>query len=267
MKLTRLMWALAATLFFVSCQKDDNDDTATKDQAAKLSVASTTSSAAFNDVFDLVLQDGEDNGLGRTTSCATVSINPSTPGVFPKTVTIDFGAGCTSPNGITRRGKVIAVFSNFIHVSGSTINVTFDNYFVQNYKVEGNFSITNNGGTGLNFTTATTGGKLTYPDGTTYYNYNGTHTWAQTSGAGTLTFLDDAYTITGNSTTTASTGSSLGVNITTPLVKAVTCHNVSAGVQSFQYNVIAGTLDYGGGTCDNLATLTIGGFSQVIILP
>src|SRR5262245_42779631 len=95
MKLTSLsLLALATTLTLVSCQKDNNEDTADRDQAAKLTVASGTSSTAFNDVFDIVLQQGEDNGLGRIAACATVNINPSTPGVFPKTVTIDFGTGC-----------------------------------------------------------------------------------------------------------------------------------------------------------------------------
>ncbi len=266
------LWILTP-LIFVACKKNTDNPDNNQAEAVKLSVGSTVSKAAYDDVFDLILQDGENNNLGgrsssqRTSSCATITIDPATPGVFPKTMTIDFGAGCTGPYGIVRKGKVIAVLSNRIHLAGTTIAVTFDNYYVNNYKVEGNFSVTNNGGTGLNFTTQTTNGKLTYPDGTTYFNYNGTHTFTQTAGSGTPTFIDDSFTITGNSVTTSSVGNSLTVSISTPLVKNSSCHNVSAGVQQFTYNSISGSLNYGDGTCDNLALITIGAFSQIISLP
>ncbi|MDP5001296.1 MAG: hypothetical protein NWQ15_05310, partial [Flavobacterium sp.] len=38
-------------------------------------------------------------------SCATVTVDNATPGVFPKTFTIDFGSGCVS-NGILRSGSI-----------------------------------------------------------------------------------------------------------------------------------------------------------------
>ncbi len=262
---------ILATISFVACQKDNNDND--KPTAAiELSVASSSSKAAFEDAFNIVLQDGESNNLGRSTegrtsSCATVTLNPTTPGVFPKTLTIDFGTGCTGGDGVVRKGKIIAVFSNRISIAGTTVNISFDNYHVNNFKVEGNIAFTNNGGTGLNITRSISNGKLTYPDGTTYFNYTGTHTLAQTAGASTLTFLDDSFSITGNSVTTSSTGNSLAVTITTPLVKNATCHNISAGVEQFTYNSISGSLNFGSGTCDNTALLTIGAYSQVVILP
>jgi hypothetical protein len=265
--------SLALSLVFTSCQKE-NDNDPDQNQAAELSVASARSQAAYEDVFDIVLQDGEANGVSgrgesasRIASCATVTISPLDPGTWPKTMTIDFGTGCTAPNGITRKGKVIAVLSERIRLTGTTITVTFENYYVNNYKVEGTITITNNGGTGLNFTRQVANGKLTYPDGTTYYTYTGSHSLAQTAGASTITFVDDVFNVTGGGTTVSSTGNSLTTNITTPLVKATSCHNVSAGVTQFTYNNLSGSLDFGNGTCDNLATLTIGPFTQVVILP
>lgn len=258
---------LALSITIISCQKD-KDDTADRTKAVELATGSAASKAAYDDVIDVVLQDGEANGLGgRSASCATVTVTPSTPGVFPKTMTIDFGSGCTGPGGVTRKGKIIAVFSNRIHIAGATVAISFDNYYVNNFKVEGNVTFTNNGGTGLNFSRQVSNGKLTYPDGTTYYNYTGSHTLSQTAGAGTLTFVDDEFSITGNGTTTSSAGNSLAVTITTPLLKKNSCHNVSGGVEQFTYNTISGSLNFGDGTCDNQALVTIGSFTFPITLP
>lgn len=266
--------ALAIALTFFSCKKvKEAVDTKPADAIA-LSIASGTSETLYDDAFDVVLQDGESNSIAgretaaaRTGSCATVTLSPADLTTFPKTMTIDFGAGCTSSNNITRKGKLIAVLSGKIRTAGTTLAVSFDNYSVNGFKVEGNYMITNNGGTGLNFTRQVSNGKLTYPDGATWYTYTGTHTLAQTGGSGTVTFADDNFSVTGNGITTSSAGNSLTVNITTPLVKAGTCRNISSGIEQFTYNSISGSLNFGDGTCDNLALLTVGVFSQTVILP
>ena len=263
---------LCVTLAFVSCEKEKEEDPDQND-AAQLSEASARSEAAFEDVFDIVLQDGEANGLSnrgtsvsRIASCALVNINPL-GSTWPKTMTIDFGTGCTAPNGVTRKGKLIAVLSGPILLSGTTVAVSFDGYYVNYYKVEGNVLFTNNGGTGLNVTRQTTNGKLTYPDGTTFYTYNGSHTLSQIAGANTISFVDDVFNITGGGTTGSSAGNALTTNITTALVKATACHNVSAGVTQFTYNNISGSLNFGNGNCDNLATLTVGQFTHIVLMP
>jgi hypothetical protein len=273
-KLTRLLTA-AAMLFSLgialySCKKEsDKKQNNDQPEALQLSVANNIAETAYDDAFNVVLQDGQTNNVaGRGNSCATVTLSNTEPNVFPKTMTIDFGTGCTSNDGVTRMGKITATLSGKIRTAGTTIAVTFENYIVNGFKVEGTLTITNNSGqSGLGFTTQTTNGKLTYPDGTTFYTHTGTHTLTQTAGAGTVTFADDSFSLTGNGTTTSSAGNSLTVNITTPLVKNATCDNFSAGVQEFTYNTISGSLNYGDGTCDNIAKLTIGAYSQDITLP
>ncbi len=275
---TTSLWKLTTvvivglSLVIVSCEKEKEEDPDQND-AAKLSEASARSEAAFEDVFDVVLQDGEANGMAnrggnvsRIASCASVTIAPL-GSTWPKTMTINFGTGCMGPNGVVRKGKIISVLSGPILLSGTTVAVSFENYYVNNYKVEGNVLYTNNGGTGLNVTRQTTNGKLTYPDGITFYTYNGSHTLSQTAGANSITFVDDVFSITGGGTTGSSAGNTLTTSITTALVKATACHNVSAGVTQFTYNNISGSLNFGNGTCDNLATLTVGPFTHIVILP
>lgn len=260
-----LVIALSVVIF--SCKKDKKEEP-NNAEAIQLSVANNVSETAYDDVFNVILEDGFNKGVAaKENSCANVTLSNTDPNTFPKTMTIDFGTGCSS-NGITRKGKIIATLSGKILATGTTVTVSFDNYHVNDFKVEGTFSITNNsGGAGLSLTTQTTNGKLTYPDGTTYYTYSGTHTLIQSAGAGTPSIADDSFSITGNSTTASSAGNSLTVSITTPLVKNALCTNIVSGVQSFTYNSIGGTLNYGDGTCDKIATLTIGSYSQQIILP
>jgi hypothetical protein len=205
---------------------------------------------------------------GRGESCATVILDNADPNTFPKTMTVDFGAGCTSANGITRKGKLIVNLSGKIRTNGTVLTINFENYYVNGYKLEGTLSITNNStGGALSFTTQTTNGKLTYPDGTTIFTHTGTHTLSQTAGAGTITFTDDDYTLTGTGTTSSSAGNTLSTSISTALVKKASCKNIVSGLQNFTFNNISGTLNYGDGSCDNLATLTIGQFNQTVTLP
>jgi len=257
-------------LMFNSCKKDKEEKT-NKDQtdAAELSVANNIAESLYDDVFNNVLLDGQSNNVaGRGNSCATVTLNNSDPDTYPKIMTLDFATGCTGFDGLTRKGKIIATLSGRIRTAGTSITISFDNYSVNDFKLEGEFSITNNSGnSGLSFTTQTTNGKLTYPGGTLYYTHSGNHTLTQTAGAGTPSFLDDSFSLTGSGTTASSLGNSLTVNITTPLVKNASCANVVSGVEQFTYNNINGTLDFGDGSRDNLAALTIGSYHQTVILP
>ena len=78
---------------------------------------------------------------------------------------------------------------------------------------------------------------------------------------------DDVYSIAGSNSFSSSFGNTLDVTITTTLSKAYTCHNVGSGVISFTYNKkLNGTLDFGNGTCDNQATITVGTMTKDVTL-
>ena len=263
--------ALAALITLSACKKDyKNDSNGDADTSASLASSGSISQSLYDDAFDVITSEGEASSVnGRVETCATVTLSPADTTTFPKTMTIDFGSGCTSANGIVRKGKIIATLSGKLRKSGTTVSVSFSNYYVNNYHVEGTYSITTNSGNGngLNYTTAVSGGKITYPDGNTWYSYSGTHTLAQTSGAGTATFADDVYSWTGGFSSSNSAGKSLTVSITSALIKSMSCKNIISGVQTFTYNAISGSINYGDGACDNQATLTIGSKTTPITLP
>jgi hypothetical protein len=187
-------------------------------------------------------------------------------GVFPKTVTIDYGTGCTTL-GITRKGKIVYTISNLFRYPGAVITASFQNYNVNGYKLEGVFSITNNtSGNTISLATQTSSGKLTYPDGK-WYTYSGQRSWVMTAGMLTAALSDDEYTVTGNGVLESSAGNSLSGTINTGLLRKLSCMNIVSGTIDLVYNGIQGLFDYGTGDCDKKATVKVGTKVYEVTLP
>lgn len=279
MKMKLALFSYAAIGVFLtsvisSCSKKDNNpvDTA-KDQptAVNLTIASSVSETLYDDVFNQINIEAENNNIaGRFSSetgvqgCATITVSPADLNTFPKTLTIDYGTGCTVGS-ITRKGKLIVTLSGRLRTSGTTATVAFENYSVNEYKLEGTLTIANNTANNvLSFSTQTTNGKLTYPGGIAFYTHSGSHTYTQVAGSNTTTYADDSWSVSGSGTTTSSANEVLTVTIKTPLVKSVACGSVISGVEDFKYNNVAGTLNFGEGTCDRQAQLTIGTYTTTV---
>jgi hypothetical protein len=282
---TLITVAFAATTFFASCSKD-NTDTGNTDETTlvTLGAADATAESVYDDAYNEIMITNEESGLmnrsntggnntvsGKVSSpngCATITVNPADPAVFPKTVTIDYGtSGCTGTSGIIRKGKIIYNLSGKFRNAGSVISVTFESYSANGYTIAGTYSITNNGGgDGLNVSTQVTGGKITYPDGK-YYNYSGAKTLVQAAGVATPDVTDDEFTITGNNTLSSSDGNAVTATIKTALLKKNSCRNIVSGTIEIVYNSIKGLMDYGTGACDNTATITVGNKTEIITLP
>ena len=192
-------------------------------------------------------------------SCATVTVTPQN--TFPKTIVIDFGTGCASADGITRKGKINITLSDYVHNPGTTAVMTFENYYTVGFKVEGTITWTNTSTpNGISWTRQITNGRVVEPIGGYYWTHAGTKTVTQIAGANTpLNLLDDVYSVTGNHTVTNPAGKTRTVTILEALEKKTTCHNVSKGKMKIQATSHFATLDYGDGTCDNIATITIDG--------
>ena len=287
------MIALTAVISLVlgSCKKSDvSNVTASNDsKAATLSDSSTVAENVYYDVLNNAFVGYSDNASsmgvsqrGKTTtlstgtegigtghlSCAAYTISDTVHGHYPKTLTLDFGTGCASIDGILRTGKVIYTFSGPLFTPGTTVSVSFNQYTVKGYGIQGQYAITNNSTqNGVSFTTLVTNGILTCPD-LTNFHYSHNKTYTQTAGASTpFDISDDVYAINGNSAFSSSDGSSLVLNVTTPLVRNFTCLNITQGIVAFVYNQgISGTIDFGDGGCDNTATLKVGNITRTVTL-
>lgn len=246
-----------------SCKKSDTKDEleTTFELSGDQAMADNLTQDA-NDVFMEIAQDNNIAGnfapapVENIIPCATVTITPTTG--FPKTVVIDFGVSCTH-NGITRSGKINVVLTDSVRRPGSTATMTFTNYYVNGYKVEGTYTWTNTSTPGTrSWTRVTQNGKITAPNAR-YWLHSGTRYVTQTAGVATHTIIDDVFSITGTHTITNSSGATRDCNVLEALQKKTACSNIDKGKLKVQGPNHYATIDFGDGTCDNLATISIDG--------
>ena len=117
--------AIGAITIFFACKKDDKAgaDEKRDNQTIAAAQKETEINAAYEDAFGVVLdansfhtglngQARKAPGAPNTARCrGTVEFYPVDNTTFPKTVVIDFGAGCADPIGPTRKGKIKIVVS------------------------------------------------------------------------------------------------------------------------------------------------------------
>ncbi len=268
----------AGIVYFSSCTK------AKLNRSTTTSADNSTAENAFNDVYKVVNETAEDESSNKAVkaysfgNCATVTVNPAWPdSTFPKTVTIDFGTtNCTGTDGKLRRGKIVYTISDRYRNAGCVISVTPENYYVNDYKVEGSKTITNNGrnsNDNLSYTIEVTGAKVTSPDGDEIsWESSRTREWIEgeattfwTDGIAGIT--DDVYSITGNASGINRNGTNFTVTIIEPLIVKIGCRWITKGILEIAPEGLKKrTVNYGDGNCDNEATVEIGNKTYNITL-
>lgn len=274
--------AIVMLSFFISCDSsnDGNDNNPTL--TAKDIAVNSKIDVAIDDVVYIVEdQYTAQQSISNRSSTASKSILP-TCATFTTvlvdgtwTRTIDFGsAGCTLPNGNVLKGKIIISFSNDFTSKSRTLSYRFVDFYHNGKLLQGNKSITyESKSTELLATehpvmTFTVDMKITFDDGKVY-SRTGTTVKETVEGNETpLNWEDNVFLVTGNSATSLANGDTITTVITTPLRYITSCKLPFpvSGIVSITKNTSVGTLDFGDGKCDNLATLTIDGVTKDIIL-
>lgn len=285
---------LFSSLFLASCQKEQSQSAQDAQEVEASRVSGESESEAetfFNGVFDDAMGVNDEVALGgtgvfgRLNVCPTVTVtrlNP--PDLFPVRVEMDFGAnGCIGPDGHFRKGKVITVYTKRLIIPGAVAETSFEGFYVDSVHVEGAHRIANistvvTPGTApvdRKFRVVITNGKLTKPNGN-YVSWNSEKTISQVEGLSTIIPMDDIFKIEGGSRGQVKRGNLLvgfNSNITDPLMKRFNCRWIAKGVvkttrvNASTTNPWTATLNFGNGSCDNLAVLTINGVSYQITLP
>jgi hypothetical protein len=268
----KLLVVAAITFSLVSCKKDR---TAAIDEIETTFEASDNQAKADNlnqDAGDVMEEAaarhgllGNANGCGNPNTmnwigiCATVTVT----GTFPaKNIKIDFGTGCTSPNGAVRKGIMNILLTDSIRTPGSKATITFDNFYVNGFKKEGTIIRTNTTVAGSNTRShnrTVTDGKITSPAGK-YWLHSCNLDITQTAGINTpCDITDDVYQISGTRSTTNAEGKTRTGTTQTPLQKKTNCSSIDQGILKIQGPNHYAIIDFGNGTCDNQATISIDG--------
>jgi hypothetical protein len=278
LRLLSIALTFSVGAFLISCSEDE-----TLNSSDKQSVSSEASTDSyFEEAEDLssTVSFATNGDLGGRVHgvdddrlvCATLSLSDGAT-LTDGTITIDFGTGCTRGE-ITRKGKIIITYSGDRRTEGSSHTITFDGFYVNGVKIEGTrtvevFDATE---TYIIHEITLTGGKITWPDGTSASR--DAHHFRKWDRKGTPARLDDEIRILADGTATGSNrdGVEYSMQITEDIVFKAECLALkrflpASGEKVLLIGANAGreiTVNYGTGDCDNLITVTINGQTTVV---
>jgi len=273
------MVAATIGLFFTACRKEKDEKPVVVDSDTGGAAENALAEGAFNDAGNISDQAAAGNltsylpantgteERGLLSACATVTRDTVSN---PRTITVYFGpTNCLCGDGRYRRGTVNISYSGHYRDSLSTHTITFTDYYVNDNQVLGSKTVTNNGHNNsgnLTFTITVSGTIIrANSGGTVTWNSNRVREWIE--GENTLIWSDDVYLITGTASGTHANGNTYTATITTPLKIKLDCHYiVSGGMDLIPSGKPTRSIDWGNGTCDDQATVTINGTIYYITL-
>jgi hypothetical protein len=287
--------SLIALLFLViSCGKEKSLTTAQEEEMAQVSSESSGEAEnTFSETFDDVMGVNNEVGIagsgvfyGRVDSlspavrCFSVTIIRLSNTPFPVKVIVDFGnTGCIGPDGHKRRGKIITTYTDRLTNPGAVATTVFENFYVDSVHVEGTHKVSNTSEPPnilRRYKVQVIDGKMTKPSGN-FIEWNSTRSIMQIEGVATADPRDDVYKIYDGTASGRVRRGNLIVRwestITEPLIRRVTCRWIVKGIiRTVRVNLPGNSpwvslLNFGNGICDNLATLTVNGRTQIITLP
>lgn len=266
-------------VFLSSCEKTDETLDLTTDNELEAVMQQTFAA----ELFDEIIEIGEEAEAAATTKSTEEVAGPFfrlsecvdiSREFFEgsRTITIDFGEeNCEGADGKFRRGKIIIIRSGFYWHSEVTATYTFENYFVDDNQVIGTKSYTgafNDDGTYSSSFTAE--GEIILADDAGTITWNSTRNYYISEGADTRGFADNRVEVTGFSNGVTSGGDTFSSEIIEPLIRIYEegCfrHYVSGITEILHADGTVITINYGDGTCDNLAEVTTNGVTVIIEL-
>ncbi|MCX6327234.1 MAG: hypothetical protein NT144_11380 [Bacteroidia bacterium] len=269
---------IAGILVMISCARQDSSPTEVNDLFIE---------AESEAVFEAVLQNVDDQidkeismlekfnyNLTAMKSEDTVQCSPvitvETPpdSKFPKTITLDFGTGCTDSLGNFRAGKIIVNITGPHWVINTVRNSKLINYIYNDLKIVGDRNTTNKGvnDSGYYVFELKHKEKIWNTEGKLLIDRSCDKERIYNRGKNLSTTEDDEVWITG-SVKVEKNGRDVVKEITVPLYRKLTCQNFQSGViTTFIDEEKIAELNYGEGDCDNIAIWTNGEIEKTVTL-
>lgn len=262
----------ALTLLFTACSKDEETtvtDETTVELTAEQSKQNAEAEQATDEVFQLIelayAENEENDGRSASlfTDCVTITISSENGVTF---VTLDFGFGCQLNNGAVVSGILNLSYGPIV-AGTRTITYTFDDFTYNNKEIAGGGTIyrERNNANGNPQSTVNNAIQISFPNGLVA-QVTGTRVAEWIEGVGSGTWMDNVYLITGDRNIDFNTGFTHDAIVTQALRKEATCTHFVSGVIDITRNLGTGSLDFGDGTCDNIAVLTTGNGTEITII-
>ncbi len=186
--------------------------------------------------------------------------------------TINYGTdSCVAPDGKVRTGKIIMTSIGDYWKGEAVIAFSCENYFVDGNQILGGSTVNSKiNADGNRESLIKEAGSIVLGDGTGTIILSSEKTRIVIAGTKTAGKHDDIISVTGTASGTLASGNTFTSTTASPLIRDVAreCRGVYISGLT-KISVSDGTeitVDYGDGTCDNLATVTTNGVSQTITL-
>jgi len=227
-------------ILFMNCEESDlptnAETTAVIETMNEYAITNQIFQDVGNNSGDAVL-NGENLTTGKSSKTKTdgpiITVVPLDFTTFPKTTTIDYQSGVLCRDGITRKGVVTIVSTDWYGKKDSEHTTTFSNYYHEEFKVEGTHFVKNlgkNQDDNLEFNVIIEDGKITTKTGATInYMENSTRTWV--AGFATpLNIWDDEYLLDGMQSGISSQGVEYVLTIEDPLHFVLLPRSIKSGI-------------------------------------
>ncbi len=275
----RTYWFIIGILFLSSCHKDikrEEEDNLPKITEESYEIANQeialnqlTEAIDYNiDLFSFSVEQESYSSKAKPV-CPTVSIEFESEAVFPHTVVIDFEDGCKGKRDHDISGTLSIYKSDYWLSENSVRTISFDNFVIDGVIVSGTQTVTNDGITnGVLYFSVSSDLKFTWPSGfcveRTLSTTRSYIAGIQDSSSDLTSFV---VQVSGTITDVTSEGNTFEKTTSSPIVLNSECDYIVSGiVDVYKNDVLKFTLDYGDGTCDRYATISLGDESQEVSL-
>jgi hypothetical protein len=259
-KLTLTALAVSALFFVSGCKQDTTADTETTSATDNnicenefMRVMPTVNSIAIDEsgVFRHAF------GSQVTSTCPIVTVDDTT--MWPRTMTIDYGTGCTDAvDGKVRSGQIEVTIDRPWDSIGCVMTIRLDTFYVGAILYEGMLSVTRTSAN--SFHQVVSAGHCSKAGATPWdIFYASDRNITFTSGANNSS-QTAIITIDGSNNGTDRNGKTWTATTTIPVVRDMSCTWITQGkIELTPEGKSMRTVDFGDGTCDNKGTVTIEG--------
>jgi hypothetical protein len=269
---------LAGLFAIMSCAREDSSPSQVEDlvkQAEKDAVFEAVLIKADDQITKEISKLENFNYLIPSSKSAEADpcspkINVETPAnaKFPKTITLDYGSGCTDPEGNFRAGKIIVHITGPYWEKNTVRNSKLVDYMYNDLIIAGDRKEMNKGinDKGYYIFEVKNNEKIRNSKNALLVERNLDRERIYNRGAKLTSNEDDEVWVTGT-TRVNRNGKEVIQEITTTLYRKVTCQHFQSGViTTFINKVKTAEFNYGDGICDDKAIWTNGTIKKEITL-
>ena len=262
--------------FFFSCKKEDTNNSENTEAIIEVQKNDAEATRIYNLITD------EINDISATldtlnysvnaktlSSCVTVTINYPDTTTWPKTIILDFSNSCTTENGNVLGGQITINQTARYRDQGMLRTITFNGFTINENLVSGTKTIANLGFVNgfRTYSVTIENGSITTPEGEVIATRTAQRTRTWIEGESTISRWDDVYSITGTTSGTTRNGIDYTATIVEPLLVARNCRWIKQGkISAVIPDLLEAVINFGDGTCDQIATVTVNGNTRTITL-